>query len=663
MIPAITSDFETKSYADLKKVGAWSYSEDLTTEVICYCYQIDDQPICTWRPGLFENDECPADLRDAIEGGATFEAHNISFEIAIWRNIMVKRYGWPDLKHSQLRDSMAVACYYALPAALEALARALGFPGKDPDGGRLITKYSKLYLKTAKAVIPPEDLDKFVAYCQWDVQLEKAISDWLGDLPPRELECFLFDLDVNLRGLLLDQDGIDAATAVVEQRSAELTAEFRELTGLNPTQGEKLHDWFRKQGVALENLQAEYLQEILDDYDLPSGPSRRAIEIRLRINKASTKKLDAMSRQRGSDGRARFQTRYHGAGTGRNTGAGFQPLNLSRGFEKLDPNQLVRDIGYRDPRWLDAIYGDAMDAVAKASRNFIMAAPGNKIMSGDFISIEAVILACLAGEEWKIEAFRNKAKIYELMADKIYNLPPGTVTKDTHPAERQDGKIGELAFGYQGALGAWLGFDTSGRHSDERIIQICKAWRSEHPETVSLWYGLEAAAIEATEFPGRITQYRQLGFEIVDEWLSMILPNGKRIWYFDPQLRATMPRWHQPLSKPECADGTCNCKAKPQLTYMAQKMGHWQRVSTYGGKLTENATQATSRELLKPVERAVASAGYHVILSVYDEIVAEVDKDFGSNDEFKNIMSSVKLDWAQGWPIGVDVWSGERYRK
>src|SRR6202012_2655417 len=103
-----------------------------------------------------------------------------------------------------------------------------------------------------------------------------------------------------------------------------------------------------------------------------------------------------------------------------------------------------------------------MDAVAKASRYWIQAGPGNVIMAGDFKSIEAIVLACLAGEEWKVEAFRTGAKIYELTADKIYGYPPGTTKKGMD--ERQDGKKCELAFGYQGALGAWLKFDPKPIH-------------------------------------------------------------------------------------------------------------------------------------------------------------------------------------------------------
>lgn len=675
----ITFDFETKSYADLTKVGAWAYSEDPTTEVICCAWAIDDGPIETWWPGKDAdytdpilltpgaiNSCCPMmphSLQAALQSGHEIEAHNVGFERSIWANIMAPRYGWREPRPEAWRDTMAVACYYALPAALDKLSRVLGFEGKNPEGGRLITKYSKLYLKTAKTEIPDEDFEKFVDYCVDDVALERAVSDELGDLPDRELPVFLLDQRINLRGLHLDIAGVTAATTIVEQRSERLTSEFRELTGYNPTQTAKVQAWFEGEGLKLDNLQKGYLEDVMEEGELPSGSVRRALELRLSINKASTKKLDAMVRNNGADGRARFQTRYHGAGTGRWTGSGFQPLNLKRGYEDMDPKQLVSDIMHGDAEWLDCLYGDAMEAVANASRYWIKADDGDRIIAGDFVSIEAVILSCLAGEQWKIDAFRNGVKIYEHMADKIYGWPAGTVSKATHPAERFDGKTGELAFGYQGALGAWLKFDNSGRHSDERIIEICKAWRAEHPAIVALWRGLEASAIRATKHVGEVVRYNALAFQVIDEWLSMILPDGKRIWYYEPQLAAGRPVWCKPDVHEKCRDGECDHDEVMKLTYMAQKEGQWRRVNTYGGKLTENACQAVSRQILVPAMLRAEEAGYDIILSVYDEIVCEVAKDFGSIEEFTAIMTGPLPDWCRDWPISVDAWEGERYKK
>ena len=437
----IVLDFETKSEADLKKVGADVYAWHPSTEIICLCYKIDDGPIHDWTPGL----PAPTGLLDAVHAGWLLEAFNVGFERSIWSSICNNRLNWPSVGNEQWRDLQAVAAYYSLPQALDPLAKVLGGSGKDPEGTRLITKYSKLYLKTAKRVIPPEDLEAFVRYCRKDVQDEYDIGQYLGELPERELPVFLLDQLANARGLYLDEAGILAAEKIVDARAEELTAKFRKIVGCAPAQHAKVLAWVQAQGVETDNLQADTIEELLEG-ELPTKAVRQALDIRMRISKASTKKLVAMLNQRSSDGRARFQTKYHGARTGRNTGQGIQPLNLNRGFkalsewEDLKPEQLVSDIMRGDPEYLDMIYGDATDAVAKATRHWITAAPGYKLVSGDYVSIEAVLLACLAGEEWKIEAFRSGAKIYERMAEKIYNLPEGTVTKKTHPLERQDGK-------------------------------------------------------------------------------------------------------------------------------------------------------------------------------------------------------------------------------
>lgn len=692
----IVGDFETRSYADLRKVGAWVYSEHPTTDVICFCWAVDDGPIQSWVPlwtqlnkhahlsaeskNIFreQSEEVNQQMIECwekyIAEGHLFEAHSVPFEYSIWKNVMVPRYGWPEIPDDRWRDSMATACYYALPPALDKLCKVLGLPGKDPAGVRLISKYSKLHLKTACEDIPPEDVLRYVGYCDVDVDQERSVGNILGELPDEELLVWQHDFYVNICGIYLDLGGIAAAASIVDQRSESLASEFCEITDLNPGQREKIIGWCAGEGLELENLQAEYLEGILGaeeerhpDDPQPELPSncRRALEIRLQHSKAGTRKLDAMARQRGSDGRARFQTRYHGAVTGRNTATGFQILNMNRGFDNIEPEQLVRDIRRGSAVWLDAVYGDAMDAIGKSVRHWVMAEPGNCIIAGDFTAIEAIILACLAGEDWKREAFRNHELIYEKTGAFIHGLP--SITKESHPQERQDGKVCELMCGYQGSIGGWRNFDKTDRHSDEAVLEFVGAWRRMHPAITAFWYGLQEAAIDCVqESVGRDYDYRSIGFELVDGWLTMILPNGKRLWYRDPQMRWAMPGWHQPKEKEECATGECDCTSQPQLTYMSHKNGQWRRVSTYGGKLTENATQAVAREILKPCEIALEAAGYPVVLSVYDEIVCEVPNGFGSLDEFSGIVAETvdSFEWARGWPIRMSKpWKGERFKK
>ena len=675
----ITLDFETRSHADITKVGSWVYSEDRTTDVICLCWAVGDGQVQEWWPSTKTvwphptGDFIPDDLCLAIKQGGLFEAHNYAFEHGIWQNVMVKRYGWPEIPLESWRCTQAVAQYYALPSHLNGILGVLGGGGKDHDGGRLITKYSKLYLKTAKEDIPEVDFRKFVDYCKKDVELERKLSNFLGPLPDAELAIFQMDKKINTRGMYLDLGGIEDAAYVVDTRKDELTEQFTKRTGLKPKQTAAVKKWFETQGLELDNLQKEYLIEKLAEGDnsLPDEVSE-VLSLRIQVAGASTDKLKAMVRQRSEDGTAKFQCKYHGAVTGRWTGTGIQPLNLSRGYEDVDPEQLVRDIRQRDPQHLDTIYGSAIECVGKASRHWIKAKPGHRLIAGDFVSIEAVILACLAGEEWKVNAFRHGAKIYELTGDKIYKLPEGTVSKATHPMERQDGKTCELAFGYQGGVSAWRNFDKSDRHTDEAIEGHRDTWRATHPAICDrkngFWANLNTAAFTAInegEKAGYIPVEGPSGiaFARIDEWLTMLLPNGKNIWYYAPELRLKMPAWHTPKKEgTECFEGKCNHEPILNISYLAQKLGSWGRQFTYGGKLAENATQATSREVLVPAMQRLEAAGYPIILSVYDEIVCEVPDGHGSVEEFQELLS-IKPYWCADWPIGVDCWEGQRYKK
>lgn len=975
MARRVTLDFETRSQADLKKVGAWAYSEHPSTQIICASWAVDRQPVRSWInpavcgvvPAKYANvDELVALLEDET---VEVEAHHAPFEYSIIHNAAARSLGWPTVGATRWRDTMAVACYYALPPALDALCRVLGLPGKDPAGDRLIQRYSKLHLKTAHKDIPLEDAVAFSRYCARDTDQEREVSFLLGDLPEAEQAVFLHDFQVTIRGLLLDRPGIRQAAGVVEARQSDLAKKFLALTGFNPTQRDRIMEWLEREGVKLPALAKDDIDEALEG-PLPKK-AREAMQLRREYARTSTTKLDTMLRQAGSNGRARFQTRYHGAVTGRNTGSGFQPLNLVRSWEGVDSDQLVRDISYGDARFLDAVYGDAMEAVSKALRHYIKADKGSRIIAGDFSSVEAVILACLAQEEWKVQAFRDHEPIYELGACSIYQWPRERAYdpdfKKKWESERQDGKTRELAClagdtpvltdsgwkpivtvalndlvwdgvswqqheglvtrgmrlvgplgltedhlvwgghvwntartvdmcdkllrrsvetalgslpwsvsnggraaastqygsdaianrvnislarvicgkvvqpdatdalrekvseresntgatrmcalmtsigagfligsrlallaagpagtritereafeytehgaaepqdagpfsrilsrcragisracnwtgwtlteamnqaicgfrnrvpvksarwrslsaksgslkpvydlanagprnrftiwtsagplivhncGYQGALGAWRKFDKSDRHTDEAVVAMVRSWREDHPKTVSLWRAMDDGAIRAISRPrggpvhidvgpsgAEAVQRRQpipvgsFGFEMVDNWLTMVLPDGKRLWYWHPSIVLAMSPWHDPENDDDCSTGKCTCLPGLKVSYWARKEGKWRRVYSYGGKWVENLVQATSRQLLKPCEMALDAAGYPVILSVYDEVVSEVLEGFGSPEEFQEIVDRTLrgLTWAQDWPIRMPKpWEGSRYRK
>ena len=103
------------------------------------------------------------------------------------------------------------------------------------------------------------------------------------------------------------------------------------------------------------------------------------------------------------------------------------------------------------------------------------------------------------------------------------------------------------------------------------------------------------------------------------------------------------------------------------------KMGPlgWVRMSTFGGRLTENIVQATAHCLLRYAILLLREAGFPTVLHVYDEIVVEIPKKpampAGVPDPWiakvEQLMSTVP-PWAAGWPVRASGgWRGRRYRK
>jgi DNA polymerase len=262
----------------------------------------------------------------------------------------------------------------------------------------------------------------------------------------------------------------------------------------------------------------------------------------------------------------------------------------------------------------------------------------------DLSNIEGRMLAFLADEEWKLDAFRDFDKgvghdIYKLAYAKSFDIKPEDVTKD----QRQLGKVQELALGYQGGLGAFstmaalYGVDLP----EATISALVAAWRKAHPKTKNLWYNCESAAREAVRDPGKNHKAGKLVFRADDGWLRMMLPSERYLCY----------------PNAEIIDG--------KLTYegVNQYTRKWERLETYGGKLVENATQAASRDILAFGMKAAEREGYEIVLHVHDELICETpDTELFAVDKLAQMMSSGPL-WAVGLPLAAAGFETARYRK
>ena len=687
---SLGADFETFSEIDLKKAGLHNYATDPSTGAHCLSYGPDPEHIKPW----VEGEPFPADLKAHIEAGGITTAWNAAFELAIWNEVCVKKYGWPPLPIKQVRCSMVRAYAMALPGALEDAAPALGVDQrKDAEGHRIMLQLSKPKKDGSMWRRDADSLDKFLAlygYNRQDVRTELACLDRLMELSPSELDLWELDHKINNRGVMCDLASVDKGIAIIQSEQKRLNAEMLKVTGGVVgacTEVQMLGKWIAAQGVQMDGLaKADVLNAlagveeettVYDDMtesapwitEAPPMPPavRRALELRQEAAKSSTAKLIAMKEKASADGRIRNMHQFHAASTGRWAGRGFQPQNLFRGRPGIahsDIEAMFTMLG--DKKMLDMFYGPSMDAVADCVRGMLVAAEGNELVACDFSAIEARAVAWLAGQESVLEVFRTHGKIYEHDAASVFRVPMEEVTK----AQRQIGKVVRLSMAYQGGLGAFQAMArTYDVHvPDEQADEIKKAWRAANQKIVRYWYGLEEAVLGAMR-NGSITSAgargREVKFRKAGSFLWALLPSGRALCYPYPELRMVMTPWgeeKEQLTFMTVVDQTQKKKAKVLPDPNAR--GRWQRVSTYGGSLAENMTQAIARDLLADAMRAIEAEEFEIVLHVHDEVVTEV-KQFRAQYALERMIAimSTAPSYASGLPLAAEAWRGKRYRK
>lgn len=658
-------DFETRSAVDLKEVGLHNYASHPSTDAWCMAYAFDDEPVQLWERGQ----PIPPQVALHVAMGETVIAHNAAFELAIWAHIMCFRYRWPDLAPEQCQDTMVMAYAMALPGALERVAPALGLAhAKDMAGHRLMLQMSRPREIAEDGTVTwwddSEKLEKLYAYCRNDVEVERAVATRLMQLSPREHALWVLDQTINNRGVFVDRAAVRAAIAVVQREQDRLNDGIRNATDNAVgfcTEVAGITKWIRGQGVPIPGIAKADVLDALALDDLP--PAVRAVLLlRQEAGKTSTAKLQAMLDAASADGRLRGMFQFHGAGTGRWAGRRVQLHNLPRPkLKHAEIEQAVDVLTRMEPaqaaQYLSLFHDKPLDVISWSLRALLKAAPGRDLLAADYSNIEGRAVAWLAGCERKLERFRafdagTGPDIYVALAAEILGL---TIEEVTDAMRQAYGKVPELACGYQGGVGAFqMMAKTYGvKVSDVEAEKIKTRWREAHPEIVSYWYDIEDAAIRAVLNPGAACSVgprgREVTFRMVGSFLWCKLPSDRVLCYPYPKLKPILTPW----------GAMKDCLHYMSVNGMTNK---WEETHTYGGKLTENVTQAICRDLLAHGMTAAENAGYAVVLHVHDEVVSEVEKDFGNLKEFEQLCASTEA-WAAGLPVVAKGWRGERYRK
>lgn len=640
-------DFETRSSADLRKVGGYRYAQNFDTKALCLAYLLPGQPVKLWRPGL----QKPEDLFFWVEQGGLVESHNAEFEWCIWNYVMTKE-GWPQLSWKQLTCSAAKAAVMALPRSLEGLCDVLNTEvKKDKDGKKIMMRLAKLKKPTTKEPDSwdedPIKREKLYAYCIDDVLSEASASEQLLELSPLEQKMWRHTAMINERGVYCDLVTCAKASELARRFERELLVELKIVThGAVKTakQHAKLLAFIRAEGVETEDLKAGTVQHLLKQEGLTYA-AKRALEIRSLLNRSSLAKFDTMMRMAGPDRRIRGTLMHHGASTGRDTGKGIQPQNYPRGNSK-EVEKLIYAINGLDYEDFKAIFPNVFDTLSNVLRGMLMAAPGKKFVAADFAAVETRVLFWLADHKEGLNIFYNGDDIYKAMASAIYNVPIGEVTKE----QRQLGKQAILGLGY--GMGAkkfaitckGYGIDIT----EEFAKKVIALYRSIHWPIKGLWSDIERAALGAVERPGKVFAAGKCKFFMSDRFLVCELPSKRRIYYCDPMTRTEDTEWGE----------------RKRLGYYApnSQSKRWQYEETYGGKLVENCVQACAADLMREAALRQEIAGFPIVMRIHDELIAEVDEDKDCLDEFETLMRTLPK-WAEGCPIDVEGYAGKRYRK
>lgn len=683
-------DCETYSETPIS-FGTNRYTAD--SEIMIITYAMDDGPVevidLTLDPILPSAHPFLKALRDP---GVIKVIQNSYFDRNVFRN-------WGEnIPVEQIHDTMVIAMAHGLPGALDKLCTIFGIKddlAKHKSGKQLINLFCKprpknMKQRRATRDTHPEEWQDFIDYAKSDISAMRAIYQLLPQWNYKGAELALWHLDqkINDRGIAVDLElahaairSTDLTQSLLAERTVELTDGGVEATTQRDALLEHILETY---DVLLPDMKGSTLERILKESPHLPDIVVELINNRLQASSTSVAKYKTLINGTSADGRLRGTLQFCGATrTGRWAGRMFQPQNLPR-VPKYLKKQYDFAIDAIKANAVDLFFDNPMEVMGACIRGAIIAPPGKKLVIADLSNIEGRMLAWLAGEEWKLQAFRDfdagqGPDLYKLAYANAFHVDPATIGDNSD--ERQVGKVMELALGYEGGVGAFLtfaaayaidleamsvkAFDTlpkdvlaeAKRAYDwadkehrtfglsENAWLTCdsfkRLWRRAHPETASFWRDLENVVKEAIAHGGAQFGCRKLKIMKTGDWLRICLPSGRQLVY--PQA--------------EVENG--------KITYMGvdQYTRRWQRLQTYGGKLVENVTQAAARDVIAHGMPLVEAAGYEIVITVHDEDIAETPDLPEFNAKHLASLMTVIPSWGSGLPLAAAGFETYRYRK
>lgn len=693
-MPKCWFDSETFSPTPIK-AGAWRYAEKAEVLLLPFAYE-DENPY-VWD--LTETTKPPAALLELAKDPAVeFWGHNSAgFDWPVFSYAL--RWLYDAVPQARRRDTMAQAYAHSLPGALAALCEVLNITGedaKDREGKRLIQLFCvppSKHMTRGRATrrTHPKGWEEFKRYAARDItsmrRAHQLMPKWNYPNNPKELEVWHLDNTINYRGFAVDTELATAAIEVTEVEKKRLASRTKEITdgALESTtkRDKMLAHLLAEYGVDLPDLQGSTLERRVNDPDLPEG-MRELLAVRLQASSTSVTKYKALMSSVSHDGRLRGTLQYCGAGrTGRWAGRLFQPQNLQR-VPKYVAKEWEPAISSIKAHAVDLVYENVTEVTGACVRGCIIAPPGKKLVVADLSNIEGRMLAWLAGEDWKLKAFRdfdegNGHDLYKLAVARAFAMNPS----DVDDYLRQIGKVLELALGYEGGVGAFITFAAAyGVDLDEMAVKatpglprwaldeaadfydwttrqkrptfglkretfiacdaLKRAWRAAHPRICAFWKDLGNAVVTATQRPGVTMEVQRLKVRRDGNWLRIRLPSGRFLCYPSPRVDDDGKFSYQGLN---------------------QYSRKWERIHSYSGKLAENVTQAASRDQLAWGMLLAEADAFEIVSSIHDEAPTECPDDEAFTETRLSAHLAADHGWNDGLPLAAAGFTAYRYRK
>ena len=638
----LSIDIETFSSTNLADSGVYRYASSPDFEILLFGYSADGGPVQVID--LTSGETLPEEVVEAIKSQDVIKwSFNANFE-----RICLSKYFMSWLEPDSWRCSMVWSAYLGLPLSLEGVGAVLCLDKQKMSEGRNLIRYFCIPCAPTKTNggrtrnLPVHDMEKwemFKFYNKRDVETEMAIQEKLHKFPVPDFiwDEYHLDQEINDRGIGIDLEFVDKAIEIDKEVKNSILEKMRKLTGLdNPNSVQQMKEWLTEKGMEIDSLGKKDVAELIKT--APEGLID-VLKLRQQVARSSIKKYQAMANAVCHDVRAHGMFQFYGANrTGRFSGRLIQLQNLPQNhISDLAEARVLVKSGNMEA--LNMLYDDIPDTLSQLIRTAFVPQNGWKYIVSDYSSIEARIIAWLAGEEWRLDVFEEGGDIYCASASQMFKVP--VVKHGINGHLRQKGKIAELALGYGGSVGALKAMGALDMGLEETELKpLVDSWRKSNPRIVQLWWDVDKAVKECVK-ERTSSESHGIRFSYESGFLFITLPSGRKLAYIKPRMGE-----NQFGGEAVTYEGIGNTKK-------------WDRMESYGPKFVENITQAIARDILVYAMGTLRNC--RIVGHVHDELIIEADKDV-SVDAICEQMGRTP-PWAPGLKLRADGYECKFYKK